>query len=666
VTSTKQASVKGQSLRLALISLAVVAGVTLLGALWIGGGTPQPTLPGLPDAGPLTEWLLPYAQLVTTLAATATVGLMLAAAALIPSDKELLSTAAARASRLAFWTALAWSASALLVLVLALSDTLALPISDALSGNVLYSYVTQVPQGAAWLTSAALAAFVAVAAREADRPVGAWVGLALALVALLPPAVTGHANSAGDHDLATSALVVHVVCVVLWVGGLLALVWYWRVDGRFLEAAVRRFSALALWAYLGVGISGVFNTYVRVDGLSELWTTGYGQLVMLKVAAFAVLGVFGWWHRRRTIPELTRRNSKVFTRFASIEAAIMVATIAMGVALSLSPPPATGRTSPPSAAEVLLGYPLPGPPTVSTVLFDWRPDLIAILVIAGAAVCYARGVLALHRRGDRWHIGRTIAWYVGLSILAFGTMSGLGTYGRVVFSLHMTQHMVLSMLAPILLVLAAPITLALRALPAAGRNEPSGPREWLTTALHSPFIRVLTHPITAFILFISAPYIIYFSGLFEVAMRQHWAHELLHVHFVLVGYLFYESLIGSDPLPYRARYPMRLVTLFASLAFHAFFAVALMSSHTVIAPSYYAALDRPWWTDLLTDQNTGSAFAWAFGELPALVALIVLLIQWSRDDDREARRRDRQADRDGDAERVAYNAMLAERARKGT
>jgi putative copper resistance protein D len=247
--------------------------------------------------------------------------------------------------------------------------------------------------------------------------------------------------------------------------------------------------------------------------------------------------------------------------------------------------------------------------------------------------------------------------------LAFGTLSGLAGYGRVVFSLHMTQHMVLSMVAPILLVMAAPITLALRSLPAAGRNQPSGPREWLVGALQSPVVRVLTHPLTAMVLFISAPYLIYFSGLFEVAMRQHWAHELMHVHFVLVGYLFYESLIGIDPVPYRAAYPMRLVTLFSALAFHAFFAVALMSSQSVIAPSYFQALDRPWWTDLLSDQNTGSAFAWAFGEFPALVALIVLLFQWSREDDRQARRQDRQSDRDGNAELAAYNEMLRQRSR---
>ncbi len=163
-------------------------------------------------------------------------------------------------------------------------------------------------------------------------------------------------------------------------------------------------------------------------------------------------------------------------------------------------------------------------------------------------------------------------------------------------------------------------------------------------------------------LFITAPYVVYFSGLFEVAMRQHWAHEAMHIHFVVVGYLFYEALIGIDPLPFRASYPMRLVTLFASLVFHAFFAIALMSSNAVLASTYYETLARPWWPNLLSDQTTGAAFAWAFGEFPALVAMIVLLFRWSQDDDRVARRGDRQADRDNDAELKAYNAMLKQRA----
>jgi putative copper resistance protein D len=310
---------------------------------------------------------------------------------------------------------------------------------------------------------------------------------------------------------------------------------------------------------------------------------------------------------------------------------------------------------------VLLGFPLPPSPTLGELMTGWRPDLLVLTVLLIAAVTYGRGVLRLRRRGGTWNIGRTFAWYGGLAVISVGTLSGLAEYGRTAFSLHMTQHMVLSMIAPVLLVLGAPITLALRALPASSPNRPAGPREWLLAGLQSPVAKVLTHPVTAFVLFITAPYMLYFSGLFETAMREHWAHELMHVHFVLVGFLFFESLIGTDPIPYRASYPMRMVTLFASLAFHAFFAVALISSDTVIASTYYETLSRPWWPDLLDEQTSGGSFAWAFGELPGLIVLLVLLIQWSREDDRRARTSDRQADRDNDAELQAYNRMLAER-----
>jgi putative copper resistance protein D len=149
-------------------------------------------------------------------------------------------------------------------------------------------------------------------------------------------------------------------------------------------------------------------------------------------------------------------------------------------------------------------------------------------------------------------------------------------------------------------------------------------------------------------------------------MFHHWAHLAMHAHFVLVGYLFYESVIGVDPLPSRASYPIRLFALFVSLPFHAFFAVALMSSSQIVGLSYYTDLGNPYGVNLLTDQTTGSAFAWGFGEVPMAVALIALLLQWSRDDDRTARRRDRQADRDGDAELAAYNQMLAKRQGRST
>lgn len=635
--------------------------IGLVVAVVVGGDVPQAVSEGIPEASRAVQWSAPIARTAADLSAVATIGLLLAAAVLLPSSRDLLAVTPARAARLASWFAWAWAVLALVVLVLSYAETFATTVGASLNLTRLLSFVGQSDQGAAWLVTASLAAFAGVVARESDRPIGAWAALLLALAATLPPAVTGHAASAGSHDLATSSLVVHIVSVALWVGGLLALLWYARVDGRHLALSTQRFSSLALWAYIGVGVSGAVNAWVRLDGIDNLLTTRYGAVVLIKVIAFIALGMLGWTHRRHTLPQIADEKPRSFARFATIEAFIMSATLGVAVALGITAPPESGATAAPEPAEVLLGFPMPDAPSVVAILTGWRLDLLVVTALVIAGLLYGRGVLRLRQRGDRWPVGRTIAWYTGLAIIAFGALSGLAVYGRAAFSLHMTQHMVLSMMAPLLLVLAAPITLALRALPAAGANQPAGPREWLVSALQSPVARVLTHPVTAFILFITAPYMVYFSGLFETAMRAHWAHELMHVHFVLVGYLFFESLIGRDPVPFRASYPMRLVTLFASLAFHAFFAVALISTDTVIAPEYFETLARPWWTDLLRDQTAGGSFAWAFGELPGLITLVVLLFQWSQEDDRRARASDRQADRDNNAELDAYNQMLAAR-----
>lgn len=648
--------------------LLAALGLVLTGlvvALFVGGDRPRTSSAGLPEASIAVQWGLPAFRAALDLLAAATVGLLLAAAVLLPSSKDLLSTAPARAARLASWFAWAWALLALVVLVFSYADTFATTVSGSLGPTKLLSFVGQSEQGAAWLVSASLAAFAGVVAREAERPLGAWVALLLAIGAALPPAVTGHSASSGSHDIATSSLVVHVVSVVIWVGGLLALIWYTRIDGRHLALAVRRYSPLALWAFLLVGISGTVNAFIQLGSIGELFSSRYGSVVLIKVMAFVALGLLGWAHRRHTLPQVEAGVRYAFARLATVEAAIMVATIGVAVGLAATAPPQSASADIPSPAEVLLGVPMPDAPTLLNVFTGWRIDLLVLAALVASGLLYGRGVRTLRRRGDHWPVGRTIAWYAGLAVLAIGALSGMAVYGRAAFSLHMAQHMTLSMVAPLLLVLAAPITLALRALPAARPSQPAGAREWLLSALQSPFARVLTHPVTALVLFVTAPYMIYFSGLFETAMRAHWAHELMHVHFVLVGYLFFESLIGTDPIPYRASYPMRMVTLFASLAFHAFFAVALMSSEALIAGPYFETLDRPWWPDLLADQTSGASFAWAFGELPGIIVLVVLLFQWSREDDRVARREDRQSDRTDNADLDAYNRMLAAR-RDGT
>jgi cytochrome c oxidase assembly factor CtaG len=232
--------------------------------------------------------------------------------------------------------------------------------------------------------------------------------------------------------------------------------------------------------------------------------------------------------------------------------------------------------------------------------------------------------------------------------------------------MHMVAHMLLSMLVPILLVLGGPVGLALRALPAAARGDPSGMREWLLAALHSRLSRFLTNPVVATVLFVAGFYGLYLGGLFDTAVGSHTGHVVMNVHFLVSGYLFYWVVIGVDPTPRPIPPLAKVAVVFASLPLHAFFGVVLMSMQKVLGESFYRSLHLSWHTDLLGDQRLGGGIAWAAGEIPLVVVMIALLVQWSRSDQRTATRLDRAADRDEDADLAAYNAMLAELARRDT
>jgi putative copper resistance protein D len=412
---------------------------------------------------------------------------------------------------------------------------------------------------------------------------------------------------------------------------------------------------LALVCWLAMAVTGVVNALVRIP-LAAMVGTTYGALVLGKVLALVALGGFGVVHRRRSVGAAATGNFWALLRLGAAEVLLMCATIGLAVALGRSAPPDTDVV--PSRVEVLIGYDLAGPPSLARLLFDWRFDLIYGSAAIALAALYLVGVRRLRTRGDGWPVGRSVAWLAGCLGLLLATSSGIGRYAPAMFSVHMAQHMLLGMLVPILLVLGAPVTLGLRTLPSGGRNGPPGPREWLLAAVHSPLARVLSHPLVTLPLFVGSYYALYFSGLFDVALYQHWAHLAMNLHFLVVGALFFWPLVGVDPAPRRWPPAARLGIVFASVPFHAFFGVALMSSNTVIGGGFYRALALPWVTDPLADQRLGGGLAWASGEIPLILVVIALLVQWSRQDERKARRDDRRADADGDAELVAYNAML--------
>ncbi|MGA8114457.1 MAG: cytochrome c oxidase assembly protein, partial [Actinocatenispora sp.] len=284
---------------------------------------------------------------------------------------------------------------------------------------------------------------------------------------------------------------------------------------------------------------------------------------------------------------------------------------------------------------------------------DWFFLIGCVLAAAG----YLAGVLRLRRRGHHWPVLRTVVWLLGLLTILAVTCTGLGSYGMELFSVHMIQHMVLSMFSPILLLLAAPITLALRAISPAPRGH-RGPREILVAVLRSRAARVLTSPLVTLPLFVVSLYGLYFAPVFDLAMGSWAGHHWMLVHFVLVGLAFFWPIMGTDPAPHRPPHVFRMVELFIAMPFHAFFGIAVMQSANLLTTTF-AHPPAFWGIDALADQHTGGAIAWAFSEAPTLLVLGALFFQWARAEERTARRADRAADRDGDAELTAYNAYLA-------
>ena len=279
------------------------------------------------------------------------------------------------------------------------------------------------------------------------------------------------------------------------------------------------------------------------------------------------------------------------------------------------------------------------PLTLGSFLSSWELAWLPVLGVVVVGGLYLYGVRRLRHRGDRWPVGRTIC-FVGLGLGSFllVTTSALAVYDTTLFWVHMVQHMVLAMVTPVFLALGAPITLALRTLPTGGRRQ-------LLRVLHSRVARVLTFPVVAGVIFVATPFALYFTGWYEATLRNPLLHELNHVHFVLVGCLWFWPLLSLDPMPNRVPYPMRLIAVFATMPFHAFLGVAIMSSSTLIAADWYLSLDRHWGPDPLADQHLGGGLLWASGDLVALLVLGALFLQWAKASEREAVREDRRLDR---------------------
>ncbi|MDX3110450.1 cytochrome c oxidase assembly protein [Nonomuraea angiospora] len=613
----------------------VAAGVVVLvAAVRFGGAGAEPAIAGLPTAGPVTEWALPLVKLCYDLCAVATLGTLLAAVVLAPAG----SPEKAACLRAARWWALGWAVTAALSYPLTMSYVLPLPVTDLLADPGLLQYGLTIPQARALLPVLGAITMVVLATRLPRLP--GWVALAIAAFGLLPPAYVGHAASAADHDVAVSALTVHLIAVSLWVGGLGAVLIHFRRAGD-LRAVLCRFSTIALCCFAAVAVSGVVGAWVRLTAVSDLWRTEYGQFLLAKTAALVLLGLFGWTHRSRTVAHVVdgsgtvahvadhsgtvahiadrcrtvahvadRSARHVFVRLAAGELIVMMAAMGLAVGLSRTPPP-----PPPAgvadAHERLLEYDLP-PFTPGTLLTELRPDSLILLCLALPAVGYLVGV----RRAGDWPLGRTLAWYTGLALLALVLLSGIGGYARAMLSVQALQHVMLAVVAPLLLCLGAPLTLAARATTESSQYGDLG--AWLRKRRLSFLALLPAAYMVAFPL-------LYRTGWLAWSLAGHAAHLLTMALFLGGGLLVFWVLAGADPVPRPVSRPLRAGLLGGVLLVQLVVGASLLLGPPVAADWFYL-VGPDGAPDLFTDQQ----LAGAVHLLVPLLPLVLLAVRLAR------------------------------------
>jgi cytochrome c oxidase assembly factor CtaG/putative copper export protein len=613
--------------------------------------------------------LLEIGKFLSLAAGITTIGLLLAIAFFLNDVEGKLGETAKALRNITAIAALTWAIATGISIVATLANILGTDLSEALDPTSMRSFISQITLGKYMFAQLCLALLVALVAIRIRGVAGANALLLLSLAAIIAPVFESHSASSGSHALAIGSLVVHVVAISLWVGGLVAIT-FLRAQDRAM--ALPRFSALALWAAIAVSASGTANAWARLN-FQSAWSSEYARMVLLKILLTVALIFFGYLNRRQLKGSL-KLNGKQLGRLISVEVLIMAITTFIGSKLSTMQPPLRAESSVLDPGLAVAGIATPPPPNLWRLVSLYDPDALMIGVLVTAVALYIRGVIILTRRGDKWPVGRTVAFALGISAIDYATSGGLGVYAKFSFEYHMIAHMLLGMVAPIGIVLGAPITLALRTLPQGRTSQERGVRGTLIALLHSKPAAVFTNPVSALALFDGSLFVLYMTPLFGNLMQSHLGHLVMSVHFLLAGILFFHVIIGIDPNPRKVPHIVRIVILFAAMSIHAFFAVALISTSTLLDQGYFASLQTPWNLDLLADQHAGGSVAWAMGEIPILLALVATFIQWMRDDSRETKRIDRNEARlaaMGEPDELAqYNAYLSnlaaqDRERKG-
>lgn len=550
-----------------------------------------------------------------------------------------------------------WGVCCLLLVPFVAADNNGVSVKLVISGGV-YDFVNGTQSAQVWIVAVICAVLAVPLLLKGKSWPSKFFSFMLIISAMLLVVFAGQVSVGADHDFSSDAASFAVVAVLVWLSALCGTYLHLANGHRLDLQAFRRFHAMAFVGSLLGFVGYLVIVLISLAGKAP-FDSAYGRLAigLLTAIALAVgLSAWAWQNFNRAIENSGQppRGYRLQLMAGAIIAAIFLACL---LALQATVPPR--YLLPQSTQQNFLGFDIDGTRTAIQWLLFERPNVLFLVLAVLAVLSYLLGVRRLRRRGDSWPVGRTISWILGWLAVYYFTSSVWAERSPGSFGLHMISHMGLNMLAPVLMVLGGPMTLALRALKPAAAGALSGPREWINAMMHSKVTLFLTNPLLVFSIFVGSYYALYFSPLFELGMRYHWAHQAMNIHFIISGYLFYWIVIGIDRAPRQMPYIGKLGFTLAAMPFHAFFAVAVMSSTTVIGENFYRSLLPGWNTDLRADQYLGGGVAWAAGELPLVVVVIALLTQWSRSDRREERRNDRRKDQGLDDSLDNYNDMLA-------
>lgn len=643
-TPEQRSASRGALLGVALGAVPVIAVIV---AVMLMGRTGYDELsrgyPGIPTS--LTAGVL---RSLTEMSSTVCVGALFYAAFIRPRrDKKRFVVSGMTDLRIARWASLVWACAAVLLIGVDGADIGGLPLSRLATPGAIGYLVEGAYRPGAWMFAAAIA-FVIFCITQYVRTWHTTVILVpMALVALLAPVLVSEVLVGPNHDFGSDAAIFGTPATAIWTGLTVIVATRWLATGSGPSALARtRFTRVAVVCGAVTALTQMVIAAFEIAGWSHV-VTATAALFGVKFALLAALGVVGLMAHRR------KSNSAGPLLVGSF---LLIGLLAVTVAMTRIPPPM--YFVPTSISQVFLGFDINATPTLLRLMFSWRVSILFITLAATGILLYAWGVVRLRRRGDAWPVGRSIAWVLGWAVIVLTTSSGLGRYSSVSFSLHMLLHMLLNMLGPMLLVLGGAITLALRATNARKKDEPAGPHEWITALLNWKFMHAIYNPLHVFIVFVGSYYVLYLTPIFGEALRYHWAHQVMNLHFVYIGYLFYGLVIGVDKPPRPLPHIGKLGLVLAAMPFHAFFGVVIMSQKDIIAGLFYSYINAPWMTDLKHTQYVGGGIAWAAGEIPLLIVVIVLVTQWSRQDARQAKRKDRHLDSGIDDSFTDYNAML--------